>query len=36
MLELIHTEEDLPPCSSYRCELQRQKLHEKQEKNANI
>jgi len=27
MLELIHTEEHLPPCSEYRCDLQRKEIH---------
>lgn len=34
MLELIHTEEGLPPCNEYRCELQREELRKEQNKNA--
>jgi len=36
ILELIHTEEGLPPCGEYRCKLQRKKLHENQDKNADV
>lgn len=36
MLELIHTEEGLPPCSEYKCKYQREMLHEKRGENANV
>jgi hypothetical protein len=36
ILELIHTEEGLPPCSKYRCKRQREMLHENQDKKANV
>jgi len=36
MLELIHTEEDLPPCSNYRCKLKREMLRENRDRNANV
>lgn len=36
MLELIHTEEGLPPCGEYKCKHQREMLHEKRGKNANV
>lgn len=36
MLELMHTEEGLPPCGKYRCELQREMLNENQDKSAKV
>jgi hypothetical protein len=36
ILEMIHTEEGLPPCSEYRCKRQREMLHENQDKNADV
>lgn len=36
MLELIHTVEGLKPCGEYRCELQREKLHENRDKNTTV
>jgi len=35
VLELIHTEENLPACHKYRCKLQREMLHENRDKKAN-
>jgi len=34
MLELIHTEEGLPPCSEYKCKYQREMLHETKNEDA--
>ena len=34
MLELIHTEEGLPPCGEYECERQREMLHETKNEDA--
>lgn len=36
MFELMHTEEGLPPCGKYRCELQRKMLNKNQDKSANV
>ena len=36
MFELIHIDEGLPPCGEYDCKLQREMLHEKRGKNANV
>jgi hypothetical protein len=36
MLELMHTEEGLPPCGKYRCELQREMLNKNRDKSANV
>jgi len=34
MLELIHTEEGLPPCGEYKCKYQREMLHETKNEDA--
>jgi len=34
MLELIHTEEGLPPCGEYKCKCQREMLHETKNEDA--
>jgi len=36
ILEMIHIEEGLPPCSEYRCKRQREMLHENRDKKANV
>lgn len=36
MLELIHTEEGLPPCGEYDCKSQREMLNKNQDKSANV